>query len=172
MAKCNECEKPAIYGFEILSACSKHRERGMRNLYAKKCLDHTCKKIPSFGIPGKKAIFCKEHSKEGMIGLTNAKTCLISGCNTQPSFTSPSHNSPIFCKKHSSKNMINIRSKRCLDESCNRIPKFDSCANKRPKYCHIHLAKYKCPVRSCDNFADKCEEHALLSMILDLRNKS
>ena len=51
----------------------------------KQCKESGCNKQPIFGLPRKKAEYCKQHSKDGMVDLKN-KTCKESGCKTRPTF--------------------------------------------------------------------------------------
>ena len=64
------------------SICSDHKEDGMVNLICKKrCRHETCKKWPTYNFLGEKGVlFCKEHSKEGMVDIYH--TCKSEWCDT------------------------------------------------------------------------------------------
>ena len=72
----------------------------MEDLKNIKCKESGCNTRPNFGLPGKKAEYCKEHSKDGMEDLKNKK-CKESGCKTIPNFGLPGKKAE-YCSSHSS----------------------------------------------------------------------
>jgi len=189
MVKCQQCEKQAFYGIVKADTCGRHREEGMVNLYAKRCIFDSCNKMTAFGLPSdKSASYCKIHAEEGMVNIIS-KRCLIDSCDKIPSFGLSSDKSASYCKTHAEKGMIDIhnKSKRCLFASCGKRPSFGLPLDKSASYCKTHasegmidIVSKRCLIDSCDTrpafglpsdtTASYCKAHAEEGMI-DIHNK-
>ena len=87
-----------------------------------KCKESGCNTQPTFGLPGKKAEYCKTHSTDGMEDVSNKK-CKESDCNTQPTFGLPGKKAD-YCSKHSTDGMECVTVKKCKETGCNTQPNF------------------------------------------------
>ena len=154
----------------------------MVNVSSKKCKEEKCNKVPNYNLPNENVgIYCKEHSKIGMVDVKNNK-CLENDCNKQPTFNLPDETVGIYCKEHSKENMIDIKSLKCLEENCNTRPNFNLPNEKTGIYCKKHkktnmvdVKNKKCQETNCNkqpifNLPDKttgiyCKEHSKIGMI-------
>ena len=129
----------------------------MENVKDKKCKESGCKTRPTFGIPGKKAEYCKEHSKDGMENVKDKK-CKESGCNTRPYFGLPGKKAE-YCSSHKKEGMLSNPNRTCLHKSCKEIAiygisKATSCENHKEDH-HINLIERKCVKCDILNILDK-----------------
>ncbi len=153
------CEKYAMYGFNIRKYCSEHKEKGMIDLVNKLC--EVCGKTACFGIPGEKVTRCKKHIKEGMEDLTHGK-CKSKGCKKQAAYGLKSGKRE-YCILHKSKDMIDLANNKCTEECKNRAS-FGLPGNKAT-VCGIHkkIGYIHDPNKSCKftNAKGKCKNLAL-----------
>ena len=108
---------------------------------------------PIYNLPNTKiAIYCKEHSKVGMVDI-KSKKCLEKECDTQASFNFSNEKIGIYCSKHKKENMINIKSKRCLEEYCDKQPNFNLPNENYGIYCKTHkklgIVRYPFLLQGC-----------------------
>ena len=155
---------------------------------SRNCKNEGCNKRATFNFKGEsKGLFCKIHSKEGMIGVTTP-TCQHEDCNKYPCFNNEGEKKPLYCQEHAKTNMIDIKHKRCIHEGCNKYPCFNNEGEKKPLYCQEHaktnmidIKNKRCIHEGCNthpNFNYKgetkplyCKEHAKINMI-DIKNKT
>ena len=71
----DSCDRIPSYGWEgsgpKASFCSTHKAEGMVNVRHPRCKNSECRRQPTFGKEGGKAVFCKEHKDEDMVGVVN-----------------------------------------------------------------------------------------------------
>jgi len=150
----------------------------------KTCKENGCKTQPNFGLPGKKAEYCKEHSLDGMDCVT-VKKCKENGCKTIPTFGLPGKKAE-YCKEHSLDGMDCVTVKKCKENGCKTRPNF-GLPGKKAEYCKEHsldgmenVKDKTCKENGCKtrpNFglpgkkAEYCKEHSLDGME-DLKNKT
>jgi len=191
MPKCIQCGARAIYGFDLMIACGKHREEGMTDLKAKRCLIDSCNTRPSFGLPSdKRPSYCKAHADNQMVDILNKKKkCLFEYCDIRSSFGLPSDKSASYCKAHAGAQMVDIlnKKKKCLFEYCDIRSNFGLPSDKSASYCKVHaekgmidLVSKRCLFDTCDkrpafgfpsdNSASFCKTHSKEGMI-DIKNK-
>jgi hypothetical protein len=84
-----------------------------------KCSDKECNKQPSFGYPGQKAIYCKDHKIINMVDLHHT-LCKGGNCNIRANYDYLNGKGQ-YCNKHKLEGMINIYNKICTYENCKRI---------------------------------------------------
>ena len=130
----------------------------MENVVTKKCKEDGCNTQPSYGLPGKKAEYCKEHYKDGMENVVSKK-CKENGCNTQPVYGLPGKKAE-YCKEHSKDGMEDVKNKKCKEDGCNTYPSY-GLPGKKAEYCKEHSKDgmmYN-PNKKCKE--DGCEETAI-----------
>ena len=151
------------------------------------CQETDCKTRPSFNVCHfKKPMYCKEHSKPGMIDV-KSKRCQEPGCQVRPSYNFEREKLGIYCKEHSKPGMIDVISKRCQEPGCQIRPIYNFEREKLGIYCKEHSkpgmidVKNKrcqepgCQVQPSYNFEREklgiyCKEHSKPGMI-DVEHK-
>ena len=94
----------------------------MVNVDNKRCLHDYCTKVPSYNLEGvKPAVYCKQHSEDGMVGVCGRR-CLHGSCTKKPSYRfegSYRFERPVaFCKLHAEDGPVNVRTPCCVHDSC------------------------------------------------------
>ena len=84
----------------------------------RRCVHPQCMKFASYNLEGSKtAVFCKQHSEDGMVNVISLRCSHVS-CTRQPSFNAEGSRTAAFCKQHAEDGMVNIRITRCSHDSC------------------------------------------------------
>jgi hypothetical protein len=110
----------------------------MEDIVNKRCLEPTCKKWPSFGLPDdNRPTYCKSHMKTGMQDIVS-KRCLEPACKTQPCYGRPDDARPTYCSRHHQSSMVNIVNRNCLEPACKTKPCHGRPDDARPTYCSQH----------------------------------
>lgn len=103
------------------------------------CTYGKCKKKALFGtITEKKAIYCGDHHKKGMINIYDHRHCIEPGCYTQANFNYEDEKHPLYCKIHSLDGMVDVKNARCNELGCNIQPTFANKGDKVALYCLTH----------------------------------
>ena len=138
------CANKAIYNYPHENEplfCSKCKNKGMVNLFQRKCIDEECKKCASFNFRHeKKAIYCNDHKIHGMVNLKNKK-CAYPNCTKQPNFNYKTETSGIYCFDHKIDEMIDVKHKKCSHEGCERISNYNFPNKKTKIFCKVHKVK-------------------------------
>jgi len=80
------------------------------------CKENGCNTRSIYGTELGKALYCKDHKKEGMTDVKH-KQCEEDGCEKQPSY-GMEWGKPKYCKEHAKKDMTNVKHKRCKIPLC------------------------------------------------------
>lgn len=87
-----------------------------------------CDKRPSFGLPGCKAVCCKQCKTANMVDVNNPRC----PCNKAPTYALPGQRA-CACKQCKTLDMVDVINKRC---SCGKYPNYDwPNYKKTPRYC-------------------------------------
>jgi hypothetical protein len=178
---CELCDKRPMYSENKNLPprfCCAHKNHIPNLVFiGKTCLK--CTKIPSFGIPKGKAIYCYDHKDDNMVDLSH-KEC--EKCNSKSAIYDNISGRGRFCKKHKEPDMINVKSKTCA--KCNSVSPCWDIKGGTGKFCKKHKEpgmidvknKYcnKCNKRATYNFigntAKFCKKHIEIGMV-DVSNK-
>lgn len=107
------CPKSANYNIEGIKPaikCAEHKSENMTNVNNKKC--KTCKKnIPSFNLPGLKALYCAKCKTDKMVDVAHKK-CKCKANKKVPTFNYEGL-TPEYCVKCKKDGMVNLTQKTC-----------------------------------------------------------
>ena len=124
---------------------------------AKRCLNDTCTKHPSFGTEGSRlSLYCKRHAQNGMVYVRHTKRCLHYSCMKQPRYNIEASKTAVYCKQHSQDGMVDVYSKRCLHDSCMTRPSFCIDGSKTAVYCKQHFQESMVDVHCRRCARDSC----------------
>lgn len=158
--------------------CDQHKDPEMINIRKDSCL--LCYTSASFNYPGETRMYCRTHSLDGMIDVTN-KMCPHEDCtgNMRAIYNFPGQSKAIYCRNHKEINMVDIVHKMCQDSSCSKTNPRSALygyPGQGSEYCSEHmkegmiiLPNTKCSHTNCTDFAifgsktsrgEFCEEHA------------
>ncbi|CAM9793480.1 unnamed protein product, partial [Laminaria digitata] len=88
----------------------------MVNVRTKRCSYDSCRKIPSFGVDGSKtAVYCKQHSVDGMVSVRH-KPCTNNSCRKHATFNVEGTKTPVYCQQHAEEGMVNVRTRPSLQD--------------------------------------------------------
>ncbi len=76
--------------------CSKHKEKGMINLFNVKCLKNGCLKKAEYGKEDGVKLRCLEH-KTNYMGKILVNICRNIDCKTQPTYNIEGENKGLYC---------------------------------------------------------------------------
>ena len=119
----------------------------MINLNHKLCASEGCFTVPSYGVLGSRAQFCKEHCVPGMVDV-RSKRCEHDGCDTVPTFNFRGIKAARFCKTHALHGMVDVKSRRCRHPECDMVPSFGAAGSRTPLYCKEHKAPHMVDLKS------------------------
>jgi hypothetical protein len=150
----------------------------------KTCLHTGCSKIPSFGLPGSKASYCKDHKTDEMVDVKHPKCC-HTGCSNRSTHFLPGQKMT-YCRGHKISGMVGVTHKTCLWSGCSKIPSY-GLPGQKPSHCKTHkgddmidVVNAKCihpgcPTRSSYGLSGQkpshCNEHRGDDMV-DVKSKS
>ena len=105
-----DCLKHPSYGHpgnpKGASRCSAHKEDGMVDLVTKRCnFPGGCDTMPSYGLPGTRAIRCQAHKEPGMLNVNERLCNFPGGCAKQTSFGLPGERTT-RCLTHKEPGMV------------------------------------------------------------------
>lgn len=154
------------------------------------CIEDGCEVTANFNKKGEsKAIYCKQHKKEGMINV-NAKRCIYNGCETHASYNIVGKKAE-FCAKHKTEEMVNVSNKFCIYSGCKKMPSYNKPGQRKRLYCAEHKTedmillkkatmKRECVYKDCSKYASfnkinkkpkYCNQHKKEGMIYVLLPK-
>jgi hypothetical protein len=108
----------------------------MVDVVSKCCVE--CNKQPVFNLEGnKKALYCSEHKKNGMIDVIN-KRCIHEGCSKRPLFNVFGETTSLYCLAHKLQGMVDVEHKSCVHEGCNKRPNYNVSGEVKGLYCSAH----------------------------------
>ncbi|CAM9522436.1 unnamed protein product [Sphacelaria rigidula] len=88
----------------------------MVDVVSKQCGDEGCSKKPSYGVAGsKKAEFCSQHARGGMVNV-RFQTCCSEGCSKKPSYGVAGSKNARFSPQHARAGMVNVVSYKSSKE--------------------------------------------------------
>ncbi|CAM9224280.1 unnamed protein product, partial [Sphacelaria rigidula] len=131
--------------------------------------------LPYALIVCKKAEFCSQHARAGMVDVVNKK-CNDDGCSKTPSFCLAGGKNVKFCARYARAGMVDVVTKKCDHEGCSKKPSYDVAGSKTAKFCSqharagmVHVVRYKSSREGClkldilkDDNRDKaklCRQH-------------
>ena len=127
----------------------------MVDIRNKRCLHISCTKRSNFNVKGSKtAVYCKQHSEEGMV-YVYAKRFSSGACTKLPNSNVEGRTTAAHCKNHAEDGMVNVRSSRSFNhdskiasaqDSPDRIPA-TACTRGNPEIL----------IRSVDNSESSCD---------------
>lgn len=100
------------------------------------CQAPECRITPSYGLPGKKPIFCVRHAKFPEMVMFNRRKCQIAECKVTPSYGYYGRR-PVRCSRHVEPDMIRL-GYYCRESGCELTPSFRPPDGKSPKACKAH----------------------------------
>lgn len=188
MPNCH-CGTFAIYNYNGEKTgirCKNHIEKGMIDVYNKKCKHDGCMKQPVFNIIGQGvALYCKTHKSPNMINIKD-KPCIADGCLKQPMFNIPGMKVGRYCKEHKLDGMVDVKNKHCGVDGCLTRPSYKLIGTLRAIRCVLHKTldmipiNIQCEIDGCSKQpmfntpgmkkGRFCKDHKLDGMI-DVKNK-
>ena len=107
------------------------------------CGHTNCSKRPSYGeASARKAEFCLEHSRDGMVNVVAKKRCGHTNCNKRPSYGEVGTGNAQFCSEHATDDMVDVINRRCGHTSCNKWPYYSFAGRGRAReFCAQHAGE-------------------------------
>jgi hypothetical protein len=127
---------------------AKRRKKGQ--LCLGQTQDIRCTVRATFGLPGGKAQYCKNHKEPDMVDVKNKK-CEADDCTAQPNFGLPGGKAQ-YCKNHKKPGMVDVKHEKCEADDCTAQPNFGLPGGKA-QYCKNHKKPGMVDVKH-----EKCEE--------------
>ena len=126
--KVETCKTTASYGLEKNKPyfCYAHKTENEKYVLKKACcIEEGCKTIPTFGLPGKEAIYCKNHIPKDENAYVDLKhtVCEEKGCSKRPTF-GLGWGKPKYCAEHKDNEHWDVANKRCEVAECNKYPSY------------------------------------------------
>lgn len=126
--KVDSCKISAAYGVYKGKAyhCYLHRIENEKYMLKKpECIQSDCKTMPTFGLPGGDALYCKEHIPQDRNEYVDVKhsKCKQKGCDKRPTFGDTS-GVPLYCALHKEEGHFDVANKRCCVEGCEKYPRY------------------------------------------------
>jgi hypothetical protein len=138
---CKKCKEEFIPILIKLNTLSKNCEECRKKIcgYVKQCLVEDCKTSPSFNFPQeKKPIYCKKHSKDGMVNI-KSKKCIEEDCLNRAIYTENGEGKAVvYCHIHKKEVSKSVRNINCLKDDCNKRRLYNFPNEKLAIYCEEH----------------------------------
>jgi hypothetical protein len=122
------CKIPAGYGMQKNKPYYCYQHKTENETYVKKkpqCVSEKCDKIPTFGLPGGDALYCKNHIPQDETIYVDVKhtKCSHKGCNKRPTFGNE-FGIALYCAAHKTGEHWDVLNKRCCAEGCSKYPRY------------------------------------------------
>ncbi|CAM9760858.1 unnamed protein product [Ectocarpus fasciculatus] len=121
------------------------------------CLEHGCTTRPSYGKDdSKKAEFCSQHAKPGMIHVFRKK-CGHPDCIKHPSYGKDGSKKAEFCSQHAKPGMMHVFRKKCGHPGCTKQSSYGKVGSKKAEFCSQHAQEDMVNVinKRCDHRSEE-----------------
>jgi len=187
-----QCQQPPRFAVDFLDPqprlCAQHAYPGTIDTLQKKCREKRCRRIPSYGLPGRpgSAEFCNKHKpaeSKPVEKKVKRKLCESAGCSECAMYGFDGE-CRRFCRAHMLEGMTENVNKVCEQPGCR---KKSTCGfqEERSRFCSLHklegmvLKQKRCEEAGCTkvcshgfegNRRQFCRLHALPGMV-DLKHR-